>query len=73
MRMKVKGIASSGKIVCATQSKAPHAWPHAHHAQSHLLFAQTKGEDVLKRIAAAQTVAGDIPFKRQGIERVDKL
>ena len=33
----------------------------------------TKGEDVLKRIAAAQTVPGDIPFKRQGIERVDSL
>ena len=33
----------------------------------------TKGEDVLKRIAAAQTVTGDIPFKRQGIERVDAL
>eukprot|EP00325_Prymnesiales_sp_UTEX-LB-985_P033415 CAMPEP_0174724396 /NCGR_PEP_ID=MMETSP1094-20130205/43249_1 /TAXON_ID=156173 /ORGANISM="Chrysochromulina brevifilum, Strain UTEX LB 985" /LENGTH=238 /DNA_ID=CAMNT_0015925611 /DNA_START=12 /DNA_END=728 /DNA_ORIENTATION=- len=33
----------------------------------------TKGEDVLKRIAAAQTVQGDIPFKRQGIERVDAL
>lgn len=32
----------------------------------------TKGEDVLKRIASAQTVAGDIPFKRQGIERVDQ-
>jgi len=33
----------------------------------------TKGEDVLKRIAAAQTVKGDIPFKRQGIQRVDAL
>ena len=33
----------------------------------------TKGDDVLKRIAAAQTVQGDIPFKRQGIERVDPL
>ena len=33
----------------------------------------TKGEDVLKRIAAAQTVPGDIPFKRQGIERVDAI
>jgi cyclophilin family peptidyl-prolyl cis-trans isomerase len=33
----------------------------------------TKGEDVLKRIAAAQTVQGDIPFKRQGIERIDGI
>ena len=33
----------------------------------------TKGDDVLKKIAAAQTVTGDIPFKRQGIERVDAL
>jgi len=33
----------------------------------------TKGDDVLKRIAAAQTVKGDIPFKRQGIQRVDAL
>ena len=33
----------------------------------------TKGEDVLRRIAAAKTVTGDIPFKRQGIERIDKL
>lgn len=33
----------------------------------------TKGEDVLKRIAAAETVKGDIPFRRQGIERVDPL
>ena len=33
----------------------------------------TKGEDVLKRIAAAQTVQGDVPFKRQGIQRVDPL
>jgi len=33
----------------------------------------TKGEDVLKRIAAAKTVPGDYPFKRQGIERVDKI
>lgn len=33
----------------------------------------TKGEDVLKRIAAAETVAGDKPFKRQGIERVDPI
>lgn len=32
-----------------------------------------KGDDVLKRIAAAQTVAGDKPFKRQGIERVDAI
>ena len=33
----------------------------------------TKGEDVLDRIAAAKTVPGDIPFKRQGIQRVDPL
>ena len=33
----------------------------------------TKGDDVLKRIAAAKTISGDIPFKRQGIERVDPL
>ena len=33
----------------------------------------TKGEDVLRRIAAAKTVAGDIPEVRQGIERVDAL
>ena len=33
----------------------------------------TKGEDVLKRLGAAETVAGDKPFKRQGIERVDKI
>jgi peptidyl-prolyl cis-trans isomerase B (cyclophilin B) len=32
-----------------------------------------KGDDVLKRIAAAKTVAGDIPEKRQGIERVDRI
>lgn len=31
------------------------------------------GESVLLRIAAAKTVKGDIPFKRQGIERVDAL
>lgn len=33
----------------------------------------TKGEDVLRAIASAKTVTGDIPFKRQGIERVDAL
>ena len=33
----------------------------------------TKGEEVLDRIAAAKTVPGDIPFKRQGIERIDGL
>jgi len=33
----------------------------------------TSGDDVLKRIAAAKTVTGDIPFKRQGIQRVDKI
>ena len=33
----------------------------------------TKGEDVLLKIAAAQTVKGDIPFKRQGIEKVEQL
>ena len=32
-----------------------------------------KGDAVLKRIAAAETVAGDKPFKRQGIEKVDPL
>jgi peptidyl-prolyl cis-trans isomerase B (cyclophilin B) len=33
----------------------------------------TKGEDVLKRIGAAETVKGDVPFKRQGIERMDPI
>ena len=33
----------------------------------------TKGDDVLRKIAAAKTVTGDIPFERQGIERVDPL
>jgi len=32
-----------------------------------------KGDDVLKRIAAAKTAAGDKPERRQGIERVDAL
>jgi len=32
-----------------------------------------KGDDVLRKIAAAKTVQGDIPFERQGIERVDAL
>ena len=31
------------------------------------------GEDVLLKIAAAKTVPGDIPFTRQGIERVDAI
>ena len=31
------------------------------------------GDDVLKRIAAAKTAAGDKPERRQGIERVDIL
>ena len=59
-----------GKIVCAPpKPRAPRPCP-SHRSQPHA--AQTKGEDVLKRIASAQTVAGDIPFKRQGIERVDQ-
>eukprot|EP00965_Chrysotila_dentata_P222416 6192955-Pleurochrysis_carterae.AAC.2 len=33
----------------------------------------TKGEDVLRRLGAAKTVAGDIPERRQGIQRVDPL
>jgi len=33
----------------------------------------TKGEDVLKRIAAAKTTTGDKPERRQGIERVDAI
>jgi peptidyl-prolyl cis-trans isomerase B (cyclophilin B) len=33
----------------------------------------TKGEEVLKRIAAAKTAAGDKPERRQGIERVDAI
>jgi len=32
-----------------------------------------KGEDVLRRLGAAKTVAGDVPEKRQGIERMDAL
>jgi len=32
-----------------------------------------KGEDVLKRIAAAETVPGDIPIRRQGIQQMDKI
>ena len=32
-----------------------------------------KGDDVLKRIAAAETAPGDKPLRRQGIERVDPL
>lgn len=33
----------------------------------------TKGEDVLRKIGSAKTVAGDIPERRQGIERADPL
>ncbi len=33
----------------------------------------TKGEDVLKRLGAAQTTSGDVPVRRQGIERIDAL
>lgn len=33
----------------------------------------TKGDDVLKRIAAAETAPGDKPLRRQGIERVDAI
>ena len=33
----------------------------------------TKGEDVLKRIAAAKTNERDVPIRRQGIERADVL
>ena len=31
------------------------------------------GDDVLRKIAAAKTVPGDIPFERQGIEKVTPL
>ena len=31
------------------------------------------GEQVLYRLGNAKTVASDIPFKRQGIERVDRI
>uniref|UniRef100_A0A7S0LSQ5 Peptidyl-prolyl cis-trans isomerase n=2 Tax=Coccolithus braarudii TaxID=221442 RepID=A0A7S0LSQ5_9EUKA len=33
----------------------------------------TKGEEVLRKIGAAKTVAGDIPETRQGIQRIDQL
>lgn len=40
--------------------------------QKYTVFGKiTKGEDVLKRIAAAQTNERDVPLKRQGIERID--
>ena len=32
-----------------------------------------KGDDTLRKIAAAKTVKGDIPFERQGIEKVTVL
>ena len=32
-----------------------------------------KGDDTLRKIAAAKTVKGDIPFTRQGIEKVTAL
>lgn len=33
----------------------------------------TKGGDVLRQLAAAKTVTGDIPFTRQGLERIDPI
>jgi len=33
----------------------------------------TKGDDVLRKLASAKTVTGDIPFVRQGIETVTRL
>mmetsp|Transcript_6749 Transcript_6749/g.22109 ORF Transcript_6749/g.22109 Transcript_6749/m.22109 type:complete len:240 (-) Transcript_6749:456-1175(-) len=33
----------------------------------------TQGGDVLRKLASAKTVTGDIPFERQGLERIDPL
>lgn len=33
----------------------------------------TQGDDVLRKLASAKTVTGDIPFERQGLERIDPL
>ena len=33
----------------------------------------TKGDEVLRKLASAKTVSGDIPFERQGLERIDQI